>query len=160
MSLSTNCSMIAFVCLSALLAAGEQPDATKGALPRMATDHLANWIDGRFAVAWQESKIVPTEVVDDAAFLKRTHLDLTGSIPSVSEARDYLESDESASARDAGGSAAQSRPRPFAPRMEPSITPPHFSAAPRRIFLAIKRRAKPSPIGWFRAITRCSRPRS
>ena len=91
MSLSTNGSMIAFVCLSALLAAGEQPDATNGALPRMATDHLANWIDERFGEAWQESKIVPTEVVDDAAFLKRTHLDLTGSIPSVSEARDYLE---------------------------------------------------------------------
>ena len=77
--------------LECVLVTGEQPDATKSVSPRMATDHLANWIDGRFAVAWQESKIVPTEVVDDAAFLKRTHLDLTGAIPSVSEARDYLE---------------------------------------------------------------------
>lgn len=91
MSLSANCSMIAFVCLGAAVVAGAQPDTANHVASRMTTEGLANWIDARFGEAWQESKIVPTEIVDDAAFLKRTHLDLTGAIPSVSEARDYLE---------------------------------------------------------------------
>ncbi len=91
MSLSANCSMIAFVCLGAAVVSGEQPNTAKNVASRMTTENLANWIDARFGVAWQESKIVPTEVVDDATFLKRTHLDLTGAIPNVSESRDYLE---------------------------------------------------------------------
>lgn len=52
---------------------------------------LAKWIDERFDSAWQHAKIDPPAVIDDATFLKRTYLDLTGSIPSVSQARDFWE---------------------------------------------------------------------
>jgi hypothetical protein len=70
--------------------ADEEP-ANRVASPRLTTDQLATWIDEQFAAAWQQSKIVPPAIVDDATFMRRTFLDLTGSIPSVSEARDFLE---------------------------------------------------------------------
>lgn len=70
--------------------ADEEP-GNRVASPRLTTDQLSTWIDEQFASAWQESKIVPPNLVDDATFMRRTFLDLTGSIPSVSEARDFLE---------------------------------------------------------------------
>lgn len=51
---------------------------------------LANWIDGRFETGWSDKEKERRPVVDDATFLRRTSLDLLGSIPSVSTARDFL----------------------------------------------------------------------
>ncbi|MDZ4687053.1 MAG: DUF1549 domain-containing protein [Planctomycetaceae bacterium] len=59
--------------------------------PKLSTQQLAQWIDDQFATVWKSSQIEPPAVVDDATFLKRTYLDLSGSIPPVSQAREFLE---------------------------------------------------------------------
>jgi hypothetical protein len=79
-------------CLLALSAAAVAADEpTAPAKPKMTTGELAAWIDQEFEKEWAASSITPPAVVDDATFLKRVSLDLTGSIPSVSLARDFLE---------------------------------------------------------------------
>ncbi len=82
--------MLALVLIVASSVTAEEPAAARPDDSRLTTENLALWIDERFAAAWLESKIEPTEVIDDATFLKRVSLDLAGSIPSVSQARDFL----------------------------------------------------------------------
>ncbi len=53
---------------------------------------LANWIDARLDGA-RRAKNQPTRTaVGDEVFLRRAYLELTGTIPSVAEARDFLDS--------------------------------------------------------------------
>ena len=40
-----------------------EPTIASTSNARLTSEVLANWIDERFSAAWQESKIVPTEVV-------------------------------------------------------------------------------------------------
>ncbi|RMF42650.1 MAG: DUF1549 domain-containing protein, partial [Planctomycetota bacterium] len=49
-----------------------------------------NRIDELVAAKWQRMKILPSEVCDDAEFLRRVRLDLTGLPPSVEELREFL----------------------------------------------------------------------
>jgi hypothetical protein len=92
MIVKASCCLLALILAGVVaVASAEQPAADRVAASRLTTDELANWIDEQFAAAWQESKIVPPDVVDDATFLRRVFLDLTGSIPAVAEARDFLE---------------------------------------------------------------------
>src|SRR5262245_28173740 len=74
-------------------AVGQEAAATppSKAANRLTPDELAAWIDEQFQAEWQVTKFTPPAVVDDATFLKRSSLDLTGSIPTVSQARDFLE---------------------------------------------------------------------
>ena len=58
--------------------------------PVMSTTELANWIDERFAETWRKSQITAPQIVDDATFLRRVYLDLSGTVPPVSEAREFL----------------------------------------------------------------------
>src|SRR5688572_24309235 len=83
--------LLAMVLVGSTWLKADEPVAAGATAPRMSIAELARWIDERFAAAWTQARIEPPEVVDDATFLKRTYLDLTGSIPSVSQARDYLE---------------------------------------------------------------------
>jgi hypothetical protein len=53
---------------------------------------LAARIDARLAAAWGEG-VKPAPRADDAEFFRRVHLDLAGRIPSVTEARDFLDDD-------------------------------------------------------------------
>src|SRR5262245_10831266 len=53
---------------------------------------LATRIDQRIAAGWG-SDVKPAPIADDAEFFRRAHLDLAGRIPSVTEARDFLEDD-------------------------------------------------------------------
>lgn len=53
---------------------------------------LAAKIDSRVAAAWGKG-IKPAPLADDAEFFRRVHLDLVGRIPSVIEARDFLDDD-------------------------------------------------------------------
>jgi hypothetical protein len=53
---------------------------------------LAAKIDERIAAAWP-SDLKPAPVTGDAEFFRRVHLDLAGRIPSVTEARDFLDDD-------------------------------------------------------------------
>ena len=88
MFLNSSCLLLAIVQLQVAVVSADEPAV---APVRLSTENLAIWIDDRFAEAWQESNIVPPAEVDDATFLKRSYLDLRGSIPSVSEARDFLD---------------------------------------------------------------------
>jgi len=58
---------------------------------KMTTAELAAWIDEQFQASWKTSETAPPALVDDATFLRRVSLDLTGRIPSVSQAREFLE---------------------------------------------------------------------
>src|SRR5262249_37860566 len=51
---------------------------------------LAATIDARLAAAWSKD-VQPASMADDAEFFRRVHLDLVGRIPSVTEARDFLD---------------------------------------------------------------------
>ena len=60
-------------------------------------DRDADWkmaarIDELFESAWQEQGIQPAELSSDAEFLRRASLDLTGVIPTVGNARAFLDS--------------------------------------------------------------------
>ena len=52
---------------------------------------LAATIDRILAAKWTEAKVTPAPQADDAEFLRRVALDLTGKIPTAAEARDFLD---------------------------------------------------------------------
>jgi hypothetical protein len=58
---------------------------------RAAAGQLAVLIDQELAARWEAQVIKPAEPASDAEFLRRVYLDLAGRIPSVAEARDFLE---------------------------------------------------------------------
>jgi hypothetical protein len=60
--------------------------------PKESPAELAAWIDAKLEAAWRAKNVTPREVADDEVFLRRAYLELTGSIPSVAEARDFLAS--------------------------------------------------------------------
>jgi hypothetical protein len=53
---------------------------------------LASKIDQQITAAWAKD-VKPAALADDAEFFRRVHLDLAGRIPSVTEARDFLDDD-------------------------------------------------------------------
>src|SRR5215468_2512734 len=53
---------------------------------------LAAWIDARLDSVRLAKGLPRPEAAGDEVFLRRAYLDLTGSIPSVAETRDFLES--------------------------------------------------------------------
>lgn len=59
-----------------------------------ASDSIVARIDERLLQAMRQQGIQPAAAADDAEFLRRISLDLAGSIPTVSQAREYL-ADES-----------------------------------------------------------------
>ncbi len=52
---------------------------------------LARRIDAALATSWQQAGVRPAPLSDDAEFLRRITLDLTGRIPAVNEARSFLD---------------------------------------------------------------------
>lgn len=52
-----------------------------------------NQIDELVAQKWQRVKVVPSELCDDATFLRRVYLDLTGLPPTSNEVRNFLADD-------------------------------------------------------------------
>jgi len=52
----------------------------------------ANFVDEYISAKQELLQLQPAEVVGDAAFLRRVHLDLIGTLPNVDEAREFLES--------------------------------------------------------------------
>ena len=59
--------------------------------PEDATRLLVETIDRLIAAGWDEHRVEPAAPADDAEFLRRVSLDLTGKIPSAGEAHEFLE---------------------------------------------------------------------
>src|SRR5439155_12176467 len=57
----------------------------------VAAPRLAGRIDALVGQHWQAHKLQPATTIDDAGFLRRVTLDLHGRIPSVQEARAFLD---------------------------------------------------------------------
>jgi hypothetical protein len=55
----------------------------------------ANFIDRAVLAQWKEVGLLPTPLADDGEFLRRVYLDLIGTLPTVNEARAFLDSTDS-----------------------------------------------------------------
>ena len=60
--------------------------------PKESPAELASWIDARLETSWRAKGLQVRDVASDEVFLRRAYLELTGTIPSVSDSRDFLES--------------------------------------------------------------------
>jgi hypothetical protein len=65
-------------------------DAAEPEVKRLSVDELATKIDELLSRSWTEQSVQPAPPADDAEFLRRVSLDLSGRIPRVSEVRDFL----------------------------------------------------------------------
>src|SRR5436853_5452 len=63
-----------------------------GGNPKESPAELAAWIDAKLEASWRAKGLPTRAVASDEVFLRRAYLELTGTIPSVAEARDFLES--------------------------------------------------------------------
>ena len=70
----------------------ELPVCPAADVPSAAAD-VSLQIDQEFARLWKEHGVSPTEPADDATFLRRVSLDLTGTIPDVNQVREFLNDD-------------------------------------------------------------------
>jgi hypothetical protein len=70
--------------------AGAADDAPKPRLKADPAAALAAAIDKHLSHAWAVNGVVPAAPADDAEFLRRVYLDLTGRVPRVPEARAFL----------------------------------------------------------------------
>ena len=73
------------------IARAQAPPSPVTAAEKHSSDLLATWINARFEELWKEASVEQKETVDDATYLRRAYLDLVGKIPSVAQARDFLE---------------------------------------------------------------------
>jgi hypothetical protein len=64
-----------------------QADVPKPAEPRA----VAAKIDQLIEAGWKAKKAVPAPLSDDAEFVRRAYLDLTGRVPDILQARDFLD---------------------------------------------------------------------
>src|SRR3954447_21446218 len=61
------------------------------AISARAEQPLRDFIDAEVSDGWKRKNIKPAPAADDATFLRRVHLDLTGTIPTADEAKTFLE---------------------------------------------------------------------
>lgn len=83
----------AFVLLAAFVLASFVPGSAQAGEDGKADDSpaaAARQIDALFETAWREAGLMPVAPIDDAGFLRRITLDLTGCIPSASDVRAFL----------------------------------------------------------------------
>ncbi|MCA8999928.1 MAG: DUF1549 domain-containing protein [Planctomycetaceae bacterium] len=59
-------------------------------------DPLINYINEQIRQGWEDNEVTPSSVADDAEWLRRAYLDLTGHIPPADKVRDFLEDKDSA----------------------------------------------------------------
>lgn len=86
---SSRCAVLV-LCLAAAGAARGEHRVVELTPEEQAVRTLAGKIDLYVGGAWAASGTRPAPVADDAEFLRRVYLDLTGRIPPVSEARAFL----------------------------------------------------------------------
>lgn len=80
-------TMILFLACD-VAAGAEAPKPAKDAADAQA---VAARVDQLIAARWTAAQVVPAPKADDAEFLRRVYLDVTGRIPSVEETRTFLE---------------------------------------------------------------------
>jgi hypothetical protein len=71
-----------------------RPPAASGVTPEqdcLTPEELAARIDATFEADWRAAGIAPAPLADDAEFMRRVYLDITGKIPSVAEAQAFLD---------------------------------------------------------------------
>lgn len=54
---------------------------------------LSKVIDANVSALWEKENVTPAPLADDAEFMRRVYLDVTGKIPHASTVRDFLEND-------------------------------------------------------------------
>src|SRR5262249_31184006 len=60
-------------------------------IPKLDPDKLAERVGEILQESWKTNNVSPAAPADDAEFLRRVYLHLAGRIPSVNEARNFLE---------------------------------------------------------------------
>ncbi|MFW6125074.1 MAG: DUF1549 domain-containing protein [Pirellulales bacterium] len=77
---------------------GDEPSADGGSIDSSDENGAAESppplhrvIDALIEASWQESGVTPAAMSSDAEFLRRTYLDLTGTIPTADQARAFLD---------------------------------------------------------------------
>jgi hypothetical protein len=80
---------LAVLVLASELVMGREPPAKESAGADVQA--LAGKIDQLLAARWAEAKVEPAPLASDAEFMRRVYLDVAGRIPSVAEARGFLE---------------------------------------------------------------------
>src|SRR5262249_53354424 len=84
-------------CLAVLVLSGLVPFASAADEPSkppttlLDSEALAKRIDELLAVRLAEKEVPPAPLSDDAEFIRRVYLDLAGCIPSIIDARDFLD---------------------------------------------------------------------
>ena len=61
---------------------------------RLTWQETSQQVDRLFESAWQREHVVPVDIASDEEFIRRIYLDLAGRVPSVSEVRAFLSSDD------------------------------------------------------------------
>jgi hypothetical protein len=84
-------ALVVVAATSAEISWSEGTSADQSSTSSAATSTLGQWIDGRVEAYLAASQTPPPPLVDDATFLRRVYLDLHGTIPTVAQARDFLD---------------------------------------------------------------------
>ena len=84
--MSGRLALVAWLCIGAMAAARPFPALAQDD----ATQHMARRVDELLAAAWERAGVLPAPPADDAAFLRRTTLDLTGLVPTAFQAQSFL----------------------------------------------------------------------
>jgi Protein of unknown function (DUF1549)/Protein of unknown function (DUF1553) len=82
-------SSLAALVLTSGPVSGREPPGKEAASPDVQA--LVGKIDQILAARWAEAKVEPAPLASDAEFMRRVYLDVAGRIPSVAEARTFLE---------------------------------------------------------------------
>ncbi|MDB4733081.1 DUF1549 and DUF1553 domain-containing protein [Planctomicrobium sp.] len=84
-----RCLVLCVGVLSTVSTFGDEIDVPNA----KAVEELSRLIDQKIQTRWSEEKITPAALADDAEYLRRVYLDVSGKIPHASTVRDFLDSD-------------------------------------------------------------------